>query len=72
MRVLTEKELALVSGGQTTVEPVTDWEPGEFEWLGSNGGYTGPTWTSGNTSVTVGGSASGGELSGGVGLTITY
>lgn len=46
MRVLTEKELALVSGGQTTVEPVTDWEPGEFEWLGSNGGYTGPTWTS--------------------------
>ena len=72
MRVLTEKELALFSGGQTTVEPDTDWEPGEFEWLGSNGGYTVPTWTSGNTSVTVGGSASGGELSGRVGLTITY
>lgn len=72
MRVLTEKELMLVSGGQTTVEEVPDPIPGEFDWLGSNGGYTGPTWTSGNTSVTVGGSSSGGDLAVGGGVTIKF
>jgi bacteriocin-like protein len=63
MRELTEKELMLISGGNNTIE---------FEWLGSNGGYTGPTWSSGGSSVTVGGSVSGGEPSVGVGVSIEY
>lgn len=46
---------------------------GTFDPLGTNGGYTGPTWTSGsgNVSVTVGGTITPSGPAAGVGVTIT-
>ncbi len=86
MRELSEKELALVSGGgqssaadEEVLDPtmpdigVESANEGTFDPLGTNGGYKGPTWTNpnGTVSVTVGVGGTPTAPSAGVGVTIT-
>jgi|GEM_PF-6910535 len=68
MRELTEKELALVSGGMDTSDI-------DFGW-GSSGGITGPTVSGGDWSISVGGGSGAGPDAGvgtvgGVGVSVS-